>query len=91
MEQRLEQAINLRFGLPAITTDRLRKQIKKADQIAAYFEAVDLAGFTAREAGKLFGKPKFDTLNPPPLEPWPAEKAQQQFLASFKQLGGERG
>ena len=90
VELRLEQAIHLRFGLPVITADRLRKQIKKADQIAAYFEAVDLAGFTAREAGKLFGKPRFEELNPPPLEPWPAETAQQKFLVSFEQLGGER-
>lgn len=46
VEKRLEAAIHLRFGLPAHPSRLLKDNIKKADTIAAYFEATLLAGFT---------------------------------------------
>jgi len=46
VEQRLEEAIHIRFGLPAKSPAPLKKLIKKADRICAWFEAVQLAGFT---------------------------------------------
>ena len=57
VEQRLEHAIHLRFGLPAKCPSPLKKLIKRADSICAWFEAVQLAGFTITEANKLFGSP----------------------------------
>jgi hypothetical protein len=36
----------------------LRKDIKRADQIAAYFEATLLAGFSTAEATEFFGRPR---------------------------------
>ena len=35
----------------------MQSRIKKADQTAAYFEAVTLAGFADREAARFFGRP----------------------------------
>lgn len=57
LDERLEAAIHIRFGLPAKTPAPVKKQIKKADKISAWMEATQIAGFTAREADKLFGKP----------------------------------
>lgn len=57
VEQRLEEAIHLRFGLPARTPVKLKKAIKTADMICAWFEATQLAGFTKAEANRLFGRP----------------------------------
>src|SRR5690606_32038400 len=44
-EIRLNEAINLRFGLPASLPAKIAAEIKCADQIAAYYEATVLAGF----------------------------------------------
>ena len=57
VEARLERAVYLRFGLPAIPAQRLKRTIKKADLICAWFEAVQLAGFDEREADRFFGRP----------------------------------
>ena len=36
----------------------MKDRIKKADHIAAYFEATVLAGFSIEEARKFFGQPR---------------------------------
>lgn len=83
VEHRLEAAIHLRFGLPAHPTKDLKTQIKKADTVSAYFEATELAGFTAAEASKIFGQPRGITLNMLPMQPMPAVEAQRLFLQRF--------
>jgi 5'-deoxynucleotidase YfbR-like HD superfamily hydrolase len=78
LEERLMTAIRLRFGLPAREPEDLKRLIKRADRIAAYLEATQLAGFTPSEARRLFGHSKrFDDIR---LEPWPPERAKRQFL-----------
>src|ERR1700754_944472 len=57
VEARLLAAIHIRFGLTAAPSAELVARIKAADQGAAYLEATHLAGFTAAEAGRYFGKP----------------------------------
>ena len=52
VEQRLLAAIHRRFGLPAPLPAALTGKIKAADRIAAYFEAVALAGFGEAEAAR---------------------------------------
>ena len=52
VEERLQRAIHLRFALPAEPRATLRDDIKRADQIAAYFEATVLAGFSIAEASR---------------------------------------
>lgn len=57
LDERLEAAIHIRFGLPAKVPVAIKKQIKKADKISAWMEATQIAGFTVTEADKFFGKP----------------------------------
>lgn len=57
LDERLTAAIHLRFGLPASIPQTVKRQIKKADKISAWMEAVQIAGFTTIEANKLFGRP----------------------------------
>ena len=57
LDDRLTAAIHIRFGLPAVIPVAVKKQIKKADRISAWMEAVQIAGFSQEEATKLFGKP----------------------------------
>lgn len=90
VEHRLEAAIHLRFGLPAHPSRELKMQIKKADTVAAYFEATELAGFSIAEARKFFGQPRGITTEMLPLEPMPALEAQSLFLERFKDLEQER-
>lgn len=57
LDKRLSAVIHIRFGLPAVTPARLKRQIKKADNISAWMEATQIAGFTRTEANKFFGAP----------------------------------
>ncbi|WP_371636425.1 hydrolase [Stappia sp. P2PMeth1] len=95
IEARLQAAIHLRFSLPATTPAVLRKLTKKADHIAAYFEAVELAGFDDEEAVRLFGAPTgFPTRRGQPprlgLHALPAAEAQRLFLERFSELDRRR-
>jgi 5'-deoxynucleotidase YfbR-like HD superfamily hydrolase len=87
-ESKLQAAIHLRFGLPPKTSELLTGKIKKADRIAAYLEATQLAGFSLVEAARFFGRPSgldgaksFHALRP--LAPNDAEAA---YVRKFKQL-----
>lgn len=83
-EDRLEAAIHLRFGLPPRTPPEVKDVVKRADRVSAYFEAVQLAGFSAGEAAELFGRPprgiRLD------LAPLPAPEAQARYLERFEAL-----
>ncbi len=59
LENRLLSAIHMRFGLPARLPEDVIKTIKRADGIAAYLEATQLAGFSHTEARKFFVSSKF--------------------------------
>ena len=88
-ETRLLNAIYLRFGIPETVASAVKADIKRADHIAAFYEATRLAGFGTAEAEDFFGKPDIssDLENElGRLEPWPAETAQQRFLERFAQL-----
>lgn len=47
LDERLEAAVHIRFGLPAKVPASVKKQIKKADRVSAWMEAVQIAGFEA--------------------------------------------
>jgi len=83
VENRLQQAIHLRFGLPAETGERLKRDIKRADQIAAYFEATGLAGFSLAEAAQFFGRPRGISSDRFDLASKPAKAVQSAFLKRF--------
>lgn len=83
-------AIHMRFGLPAQVPDHVGALIKRADRIAAYFEATGLAGFEREEAARFFGPPgQLDaqlTARLGDLTPLPTGDAQRAFLALFARL-----
>ena len=62
LDQRLTAAIHIRFGLPAQLPVAVKKQIKRADHISAWMEAIQIAGFSETEANKFFGKPKAELI-----------------------------
>ena len=88
LERRLLAATHIRFGLPAELSARETSRIKKADRTAAYFEAVQLAGFGRSEAGRFFGRPRDMVVGDVEklLTPWPAGRAQSAFLDRVTKL-----
>lgn len=90
VEKRLEAAVQLRFGLPAETPRSLKDKIKKADRIAAFFEATELAGFSRTEAAKFFGEPRGITVEMLMIAPVPAVEAQRLFAERFEALEAQR-
>jgi 5'-deoxynucleotidase YfbR-like HD superfamily hydrolase len=88
VEERLHRAVRLRFGLPVALSPPIFNRIKKADQAAAYFEAVRLAGFADQESGRYFGRPGKISLDQVAalLEPWPAKKAESLYLKSVTRM-----
>ena len=89
IERRLQQAIHLRFGLPAELPEAVEKTIKRADRACAFFEATQLAGFSDAEARKFFGAPR--GVAPIVLKAMTAKQAQDAYLARFKALFVAKG
>ncbi|WP_372887488.1 HD domain-containing protein [Shimia sp.] len=93
LDQRLSAAIHLRFGLPTILPAPIKVQIKKADRVSAWMEAVEIAGFTRAEADKLFGRPGATLLRGlqihlrPPVETRAAFTARHQALLEECEAG----
>jgi 5'-deoxynucleotidase YfbR-like HD superfamily hydrolase len=89
-EAKLLAAIHLRFGLPAEPPDPVAKLIKRADKIAAYYEASCLAGFSRNEARRFFGQPR--GLSPALVKrlshliPVPAAAVETEFINRFNEL-----
>jgi 5'-deoxynucleotidase YfbR-like HD superfamily hydrolase len=89
-EARLLAAIHLRFGLPPELPAEITKLIKRADKIAAYYEATALAGFSVEEARRFFGQPR--GLKPglvsklAQISPLPAAEGEARFLERFREL-----
>ncbi len=86
LDKRLMAAIHLRFGLPATLPIAIKKQIKRADKISAWLEAVEIAGFSREEADKLFGKPVFDDIPRRYLRPHPPMESKGAFIEVFNDL-----
>lgn len=91
LEQRLMTAILLRFGLPGEPPKELRALTKRADKVAAYLEATQLAGFSETEAKRIFGRPRnFDRIaGDITLQPCPPQAAKRAFLTRFRELAPE--
>ena len=91
-EARLLAAIHLRFGLPPELPGNVTKLIKRADKIAAYYEATCLAGFSRTEARRFFGQPRglssalVNRLSN--LSPLSAADGETAFLERFNDLHG---
>lgn len=89
IERRLQEAIHLRFGLPAHLPEAVEKTIKRADKASAYYEATQLAGFGDADALKIFGPPR--GLGPLSLAAEPTATAQARYLAQFNLLSAAFG
>ena len=89
-EIRLLEAMHRRFLVPWPLPAEIAAAIKAADQTAAYFEATRLAGFSAQEGERYFGRS--DDLSPPVaaqlehLAAVPTRAAERAFLARFLEL-----
>lgn len=83
-EARLEEAIHLRFGLPAKMDPKLKKKIKQADVYCAWFEATQIAGFNMTEANRFFTAPP-EGLHLR-IDPLPVTAAEKLFLETFETL-----
>ena len=90
IEDSLQKAVHIRFGLPPDLPPGIAHSIKRADRMSAYIEATQLAGFSEADAKRLFSKPR-GTPADYGLVPLPPEKAARAFLRRFDLLFGRNG
>ena len=88
IEARIEAAIHIRFGLPPKLPRTLDKQIKRADKLCAYMEAVQLAGFSETEARRSIANPRY--VPNIRIDPQPAREAEMAYIERFERLGGNK-
>lgn len=86
VEAALMRAIHIRAGLPAELPATVTQLIKRADRIAAYLEATQLAGFSAQEAQGFFGSPRVG--RDIRIEPMPPDEAKRRYVERYRILGG---
>ena len=86
VEERLQNAIHEKLGLEAKINENLKREIKKADMIAAYLEATGLAGFSEAEAEQFFEKPENIKQEEFNLTPMTAQEAQKIFLKRLAEI-----
>jgi uncharacterized protein len=93
LTRRLEQAVFLRYRLPAWTPAD-HQMHKRADRLAAASEAVHVAGWSEQEVRTtlkirspvLQRDPLVDAYGCPPWEPWPPGLAAARFLGELEHL-----
>jgi uncharacterized protein len=92
-EERIQRAIHIRFSLPHTLPQGITQLIKKADKIAAYHEATQLAGFSVADARQYFGDPAALDVKLSPvlrrLVPLNTASAQRAYLERFSSLDSE--
>lgn len=86
LDDRLTAAIHIRFGLPAALPASIKRQIKKADRISAWMEAVQIAGFTKTEANKFFGKPDPSLIEDLSIRLRPPVEVRNAYTARHEEL-----
>ncbi|PCJ76954.1 MAG: hypothetical protein COA53_01715 [Rhodobacteraceae bacterium] len=86
MDARLMEAVHRRFGVPAEIPKAVKAQIKRADRISAWLEAIQIAGFSETEANKLFGIPKPEALQKTRLALRAPMEVKADFLARHAAL-----
>jgi uncharacterized protein len=86
LDLRLTAAVHLRFGLPAMLPQPVKKAIKAADKVSAWLEAVQIAGFTAAEADKFFGRQDMARLDGLQIRLRPPAVVRADFVARHAAL-----
>ena len=84
LEEKIQSAINIRFSLPGEIPRKIYKLIKNCDRQTAFIEAIQLAGFTLKDAKKTLKIPKF--IPDYKIIPISANKAEKLFLKKFMEL-----
>ena len=84
LEGKIQSAINIRFSLPGEIPKKIYKLIKNCDRQTAFIEAIQLAGFTLKDAKKTLKMPKI--IPDYKIIPISANKAEKLFLKKFKEL-----
>lgn len=84
MDQRIAAAVHRRFGLPVQIPAPVKRDIKSADRISAWIEAVHIAGFTRPEANRLFRLPKSADAEGYSIRLRPPLETRQAFLQRFE-------
>ncbi len=86
LDLRLTAAVHLRFGLPATLPAAIKKQIKAADNVSAWLEAVQIAGFTEAEANRFFGRPDPSLARGLGIRLRPPAEVRSAFIARHETL-----
>lgn len=86
LDDRLAAAVHLRFGLPAQLPTAIKKEIKRADRLSAWHEAIQIAGFAPVEADRYFGRIDAAGLRPLIIMPRPATAVRAAFLERHADL-----
>ncbi|MFW8593793.1 HD domain-containing protein [Cribrihabitans neustonicus] len=89
LDRRLSAAIHLRFGLPAALPKTVKAQIKRADKVSAWMEAVQIAGFSEAEASRFFGRPRPELMEGLAIVLRPPMETRAALLARHAELLGE--
>ncbi|MBF9034959.1 hypothetical protein HKCCE2091_11975 [Rhodobacterales bacterium HKCCE2091] len=86
LDERLTAAIHLRFGLPSVLPKAVKADIKRADKLSAWLEAVQLAGFSEPEADRFFGRPRPELAEGLTLRLRPPAEVRDAFTARVAEL-----
>ena len=86
LEKKLQEAIHIRFGLPALVPNKIKSKIKIADRKAAWIEATEIAGFNKKEANKIFLEPDEKILKKCKIILKNPLKSREEFLNIYKNL-----
>ena len=86
LEKKLQEAIHIRFGLPALVPNKIKSKIKIADRKAAWIEATKIAGFNKKEANKIFLEPDEKILRKCKIVLKNPLKTREEFLNVYKIL-----
>lgn len=90
LENALLRAVHVRFGLPGELPKTITGLIKRADKMAAYVEATQLAGFSESEARRFFmiprGLSEHSLRKLRKIEPLAVTEAQTLFMKRFDEL-----
>lgn len=88
LDERLTAAIHLRFGLPSVLPKAVKREIKKADKLSAWLEAVQIAGFSEAEANRFFGRPNPEISKGLAIVPKPPVESRTAYTMRHAELMG---
>ena len=86
LDERLTAAIHLRFGLPAALPVKVKKAVKRADNVSAWLEATRIAGFSEAEADRFFGRQNPDVIAACDIRLRPPKEVREAFTARHAEL-----